>query len=154
MPACRAGLVKFAAELGHAVGDGDHGANRRGLFRPAEEFDIGHPKPRQHRFDVVIVGIEIENPFRLRVAFLLDDGLEQLFFVLEVHIERALGDAGGAGNVVHAGGIEALGEEHGPGAIDDLPPFGALIVAGSGRAARSDVQCVLRRSSLGLCLRL
>ena len=59
----------------------------------------------------MIVRVEVENSFRLQFAFLLDDGLEQLLLVSEIHIERALGDAGGAGNVVHAGRVEALGQE-------------------------------------------
>ena len=83
----------------------------------------------------MIVRIEIENPFGLRFAFLLDDSLEQLFLVLEVHIERPFGDAGGAGDVVHAGGVEALGEKHRSSAVDDLPPLGALVVGGRGSQA-------------------
>ena len=60
------------------------------------------------------------------------------FLVLEIHIERALGDAGGAGNVVHAGGVEALGEEHRAGAVDDLTPLGAVII---GRRGCGALQC-------------
>jgi hypothetical protein len=47
--------------------------------------------------------------------------------MLEIHIKRALGDAGGARDVVYAGGIKALGEEHHPGALDDLTPFYAVV---------------------------
>ena len=129
----RAAFVELAAELRHAVGDGDNGADRRGLFRPAQKFDVGYAEPRQHRLDVMVVGVEIENAFGLRVAFLLDDGLEQIFLVLEIDIERALGDAGRAGNVVHARGIEALGQKHGARAVDDLTPLGAFIVRRGGR---------------------
>ena len=86
----------------------------------------------------MIFRIEIENPFRLRVAFLLDDRFEQFLFVLEIDVERALGDAGGAGDIVHAGGVEALGEEHVSGAVDDLTPLGAFFVGrrGCGRLQR------------------
>ena len=104
-----------------------------GFFRTAQKTDVRESKSRQHGFDVVIVRIEIENSFRLSFAFLLDDGFEQLLLVLEIHIERALGDAGGAGNVVHAGGVEALSEKDRAGALDDLAPFGAVLVGGRGR---------------------
>ena len=76
----------------------------------------------------MIIRVEVENSFGLQFAFLLDDGLEQLLLVPEIHIERTLGDAGGAGNVVHAGRIEALGQENGTGPFDDLTPLGAVFV--------------------------
>ncbi len=85
-------------------------------------------EPGQHRLDVVIARIEIENPLSLRFALLVDDGLEQLLLVSEIHIERALGDPGSAGDVVHAGRIESLGQKHRPGAIDNLAPLGAVLI--------------------------
>ena len=78
----------------------------------------------------MIVRIEVENAFRLRLAFLLDDGFEQLLLVFEIHIERPFGDTGGAGDVVHAGGVEALSKEDRAGALDDLAPFGAVLIGG------------------------
>ena len=76
----------------------------------------------------MIVCIELKDPFRLRFTFLLDDRFEQLFLVLEIDIERALGDAGRAGNVVHAGGVETLREEDRAGALNDLTAFGAVLI--------------------------
>src|SRR5205814_1361515 len=48
------------------------------------------------------------------------DRLEQLFLALEVDVERALRDAGLAGDVAHAGGVEPLRQEHRARALDDL----------------------------------
>jgi hypothetical protein len=85
----------------------------------------------------MVVGIEIEKPFRLQLALLLDDGFEQLLLVFEIHIERALGDAGGAGNVVHAGGVEALRQKDCAGALDDLAPLGAILIDSDHRPIQS-----------------
>ncbi len=74
----------------------------------------------------MVIRLEVEHAFGMGQAFLLDHGLEQLLLVFEVDVERALRDAGGAGDVVHAGGIEALGQEDRAGAFDDLAAFGAV----------------------------
>ena len=68
---------------------------------------IGASEPRQHGFDVMIGGVEVEQPLRVGWAFDADDGLEQLLLVVEIDVQRALGHAGGAGDVAHAGGVEA-----------------------------------------------
>ena len=44
-------------------------------------------------------------------AFLLDDGLEQPMLVGEIDVERALRDAGRAGDLAHAGAVEAQIQE-------------------------------------------
>jgi hypothetical protein len=74
----RPGLVKRLSDFRHALGNGDHGAKGRCLFRPAKILDVGGPEPGEHRRDIMIVGIEVEDAFRMGVAFLRDDGLEQL----------------------------------------------------------------------------
>ena len=120
----------YLSEIDGKIGDGDHGTDGRGFFRTTEKSDVGEPEPRQHGLDVVIVRIEVENAFRLPLAFLLDNGFEQLLLVFEIHIERPFGDAGGARDVVHAGGVEALSEEDRASAFDDLAPFGAVLIGG------------------------
>jgi len=52
--------------------------------------------------------------------------------VLEIDIEGALGDAGRAGDVVHAGGIEAMREEYRARPFDDLTPFCAFVIGRAG----------------------
>ena len=84
--------------------------------------------------DVAIVAIEVEHAFGLVRASCLHDGAEQLILVLEIDVERALGDAGRLGDIAHAGGIEAARHEHRAGALDDLPPFGAVFGRFGGRA--------------------
>ena len=63
------------------------------------------------------------------MLFLLDDGLEQPVLVGEIDVERALGDAGGAGDLAHAGAVEAQIHEDLAGAVEDLPALGAVFVA-------------------------
>ncbi len=54
------------------------------------------------------------------MRLLLDDGLEQPVLVGEIDVERALGDAGGAGDLAHAGAVEAEVHEDLAGAVEDL----------------------------------
>ena len=75
----------------------------------------------------MIAVIEVERALGVDQALFVDDRLEQLLLVLEIDVERALGDAGRAGDVAHAGGVEASGQEDRPRALDDLAPFGAVI---------------------------
>ncbi len=82
----------------------------------------------------MVVGIKIEDAFRLGFTFLFDNRFEQLLFVFEIDIERALGDPGGTSDVVHAGGIEALRQKYRAGAADDLTALGAILV-GRGRGS-------------------
>ena len=60
--------------------------------------------------------------------FVLDDGFEQPVLVGEIDVERALGDAGGAGDLVHAGPIKAQIHEHLAGAVQDLTAFRTVFV--------------------------
>ena len=50
----------------------------------------------------------------------LDDGFEQAVLVGEVDVERSLGDAGGAGDLAHAGAVEPEIQEHSAGAIEKI----------------------------------
>ncbi len=75
----------------------------------------------------MILGVEIEHAFGVDQALLVNDGLEQLLLVVEIDVERALRHAGGAGDVAHAGGVEASRQEDGAGALDNLPALGAVV---------------------------
>jgi len=89
----------------------------------------GQAEVRQDAFDVVIVGIESEDLRGLGVAFLPDNGFEQLFLVLEIDVERAFRHPGHPGDLTHAGGVKASRHEDLPGALDDLAPLGAILIA-------------------------
>ena len=62
-------------------------------------------------------------------VFGADDRLEQLVLGVEIGVERALGDAGGARDVVHARAVEAGAQENLARAVHDLAPFGAAVVS-------------------------
>ena len=74
-------------------------------------------------------GIEIERDLALFERFLLDDGFEQPVLVGEIDVERALGDAGGAGDFAHAGAVKAEVHEDLAGAVENLAALGAVLVA-------------------------
>jgi hypothetical protein len=77
----------------------------------------------------VACGIEIERHLPLRKQHLFfDNGLEQVALVGKVDIERALGDAGGARNLAHAGAIETQIHEHPAGSIENLAALRAFLV--------------------------
>ena len=61
--------------------------------------------------------------------FLLDDGFEQPVLVGEIDVQRALGDAGGAGDLAHAGAVKPEIHEDLAGAVEDLPALRAVLVA-------------------------
>src|SRR5581483_9132396 len=75
-------------------------------------------------------GVEGENLLGLDLALLLDDGLEQLLLRIEINVERALRHPRPAGDIAHAGGIEAMLQEHGAGPFEDLPALGVLLLFG------------------------
>ncbi len=60
-------------------------------------------------------------------AFALDQCGEKVFLVLEIDVDRAFRDAGLAGDVVHAGGVEAHAHEDALGPVDDLLAFGRIL---------------------------
>ena len=61
MPQAGPGLVELPADLRHAVRDRDHGAQRRRLSGWHRKLTKRDAEPRQHRLDVVVVGVEIEQ---------------------------------------------------------------------------------------------
>ena len=72
--------------------------------------------------------------------FLLDDGFEQPVLVGEIDVERALGDAGGAGDLAHAGAVKAEIHENLAGAVENLPALRAVFVAGEVEGSRDGLQ--------------
>lgn len=143
-PSGRAGVVELRADLRHALGDADHGAQRRHAARPRQELDEAAPGAREHGGDVVVGGIEREHTLRLGRARLVGDRLEQLLLAVEVDIERALRDPRRAGDLPHAGAVEPLGQEHLAGAVHDLALFGAVGPLGRGRRLALDLLQVHR----------
>ncbi|MNY36336.1 hypothetical protein D3C86_1708180 [compost metagenome] len=117
---------KTLRQLRHAIDDTDHrahGGNHVGtdhlvgkslaeLFQPLA-YLLGALKNMAHG------GGEF-------VAVMVDERNEQIFLVGEVDIDRALGNARFPGDVVHAGGVEALALEHAPGAGQNLVAFGRV----------------------------
>src|SRR6185436_7060377 len=75
--------------------------------------------------------IEGENRVRLTDFLFPHQFGEEDFLAVEIDVERALRDAGGAGYVAHAGGIEALRQEQLAGAIEDLLSL-ARVLTGAG----------------------
>src|SRR5205807_9409034 len=61
--------------------------------------------------------------------YLTDDGVRQGELVVEIDVERARGDAGGAGDLAHAGAVKAKLHEDLAGAVEDLAAFRGLLVA-------------------------
>jgi hypothetical protein len=121
-------FVEAAADFRHAFGNRHHGADRRAAARAAEQLDVGASELGQCGLDVSL-RIEIERDLALFEGFLLDDGFEQAALVGEVNVQRALGDAGGAGNLAHAGAVKAEIHENRAGAVQYLAPLGAVLVA-------------------------
>ncbi len=56
----------------------------------------------------------------------IDQRGEQVLLVGEIDIDRALGNARLARDVVHAGGIESIALEHTPGTCQNLLAFGRV----------------------------
>ena len=75
----------------------------------------------------MVIGVEVKRALGVDQALLVDDRLEQLLFVLEIDVERALRDACGACDVAHAGGVKAVLQEDRPRALDDLTPLGVVV---------------------------
>ncbi len=59
---------------------------------------------------------------------LLDDGLEQRGLVIEIDVQRPLGDAGGLGDFPHARRVEPQCHEHPPGAVQNLAALRGILV--------------------------
>ncbi len=71
-------LIKALAEVGHAVGDGNYGPQRRDTMEIAEKADEVTSELSENRLNVVVARIERKDLFGLPLALLLHDLLEQL----------------------------------------------------------------------------
>ena len=128
-------LIIAAADLRHPLGDRHHGADRRSAAGPAQQLDIGQAEFPKRRGNVSL-GIEIEGDLAVFKRFFLDNGFEQPVLVGEVDIECPLGDAGGAGDLAHAGAVKAEIHEDLAGAGEDLAALRTIIVAGKAECSR------------------
>ena len=95
---------------------------------PAHPADIGPAELPQRGFDIA-PGIEIVGDLGLCKRFILDHGFEKPALVGEVDVERALGNAGGARDLVHAGPIKAQIHEHLSRAVQNLPALRTVFLA-------------------------
>ena len=113
--------------LGNFSDGRDHDARQR------QRFGFRHPRHQpdaevgQHRADVALAPERAQTLGRLG-ELTADDRLEQFVLRVEIGVKRALGDARGAGDVVHARPVEAGGEERGARAVHDLAPLGAAVM--------------------------
>src|SRR3546814_4277365 len=99
--------------------------------------------PRSTRTDTLFPYTTL---FRSRIrqpgfAVRLDRGREQRLLVAEMAVDGELGDAGFAGDLVHAGAVETVLGEHALGGIEDRRALGEILRAagagGPGRRGRS-----------------
>ena len=120
--------VVTAAEVGHTLGDRHHGAHRGAAVRPADHRHVGAAELEQRRLGSRS-GAKLKRLAAVVEVLLLDDRLEQVMLVGEVDVERALRHAGDAGNLAHAGAVEAEIEKHAARAVEDLLPLGGIFLA-------------------------
>ena len=85
------------------------------------------PEPLQGRADIAVVGIEAAELLGLGLLLVPDESGEEIFLVGEIDVERALRHARSARDFVHAGAVEAVGQEDSPRPIEDLTPLGAFL---------------------------
>ena len=93
--------------------------------------------------------VDAAELFGLRPLVQPDKRLEQGFLAVEIDVKRALGHAGHARDLVHAGGVEAARKEDGPRAVEDLPAFAAVIGPARHRPKRRAIQREQRRTRTG-----
>ena len=104
------------AEMGH---DGS---------RPEHAVQQSLAELRRHRLDIGVVVWSSRqvcsacSRFSSRIS-----ASNKVFLAVEVDVERALRDAGDPRDLVHAGGVEAVRQEHLARAIEDLTPLGAVL---------------------------
>ena len=67
------------------------------------------------------------HAFGLVLLVVPDQRLKKLLLGLEVDVERAFGHARNARNVVHAGAVEAVAQEHRAGAVKNLSALGPVM---------------------------
>src|SRR6195256_6173992 len=121
-------FIKTPADLGHPLRNRHHGADRRAAARPAQHQDIGAAEFPKRALGVAR-GIEIERDLALFERHFLDDCLEQPVLVGEIDVERALGNAAGAGDLAHAGAVKAEVHEYLARAVQNLAAFCAFLLA-------------------------
>ena len=130
--------IVAATDIRHPLGNRHDGADRRSAARPAQQLDIGLAELPKRCRDVAL-GIKIESHFLLVEHFLLDDRFEQPALVSEIDVQRSLGDAGGSGDLAHAGAVKSEIHEDLAGSVEDLTPLRAFLVRD--RVERSGVGC-------------
>jgi hypothetical protein len=114
-------MVKTSAAVGWATISVEVGA------------DEGHElRARSHRA-LHRLGQELIDPLHPR----LEQGDQQIVLVLEVEVDRAVGDPGGLGDVGHLGGVEAALREHALGGLEDPVALGRAIGIGAGASGPS-----------------
>src|ERR1700722_15544858 len=117
-------FVEGAANMGKFLRRGDDHAGKRSRSRfrhPADEADA---EVLQHVASVALAPKGAKALRGLR-EFAANDRLEQFVLGVEISIERTLGDASRARNVIHARAVEAGAQKYLSGALHDLAPFGA-----------------------------
>ena len=127
-PIERTGLIEGASDIGEFFrrGDDDPGEGARSRFgHAADEPDAKVP---EHVACVALTPEGAEAFGGLR-KFATDDRLEQLVLGVEIGVERALRDACGACDIIHARAVEAGAQKHLPRPLHDLAPFRAAVIA-------------------------
>src|SRR5262249_39309427 len=121
-----ASLKKGPTELRKLAGSRDNRADMSEMLRPDHHLDKAATEIMQHDARIAFRRHEGDGQtLRLTAAFFPYQRLEQPFLGIEINIERALGDARDASNVVHARPVEAGRQEDRPSALHDLPTLGA-----------------------------
>jgi hypothetical protein len=120
-------LVKAPADLRHPLGNRHHRADGRSATGPADHRDIGLAEFVERRRHIAR-RLEVEGNLALFDAFFLDNRLEESAFVDEIHVKRALGNAGSLCDLAHAGAIETEVQEHLAGALEDLAALGGILL--------------------------
>ena len=119
-----------AAERRHPVRDADEGAHcidglwRRNLACKPD------PEAIEAVLHILAAGKDIFQREGDTLALLLDERPEQIFLILKVDVDRPLRDSCLAGDVVHAGAIEAQPDEGSACTFDDLPALGGIFASG------------------------
>ena len=134
----RPGFEEHLPEAWEFLRSADHHAHRRDVLRLRHQLEIALAEAPQHRGNVGILAVELEQDLGEGLLLLDRQGLEQLLLAVEVDVEGPLRDAGRPGDLAHAGAVEPLGQEDPAGAVQDLPALAALARACiSGPEARS-----------------
>ena len=123
----RTSFVKGAPDLGEFLRLRDDHPGERARVRFGHPADQPDAEVSQHVARVALApkGAEALGGLRKLPA---NDRLEQCVLGVEISVERALGDARGARDVVHARAVEAGAQKNLPRAVHDLAPFRAAVI--------------------------